>query len=80
MNKINYSNLTDKINKFLKVFVIPLLVANIFLYLIGSFIALDFDFNNWWAFRSTIGRFFISLFEMMILLNITKWYSQYDSK
>jgi hypothetical protein len=62
------------------VFIIPLVVANGMIYLIGSFIAMDFDYNNWWAFRSTFGRVLLSLIELMIFSNIPKWWEQYNTK
>lgn len=76
----NLEFISKKINKFFKVIIIPLVVANGMIYLIGSFIATDFNFHNWWCFNHTFGRILLSLFELMILLNITKWYEQYNSK
>jgi len=70
----------DYIIKFFKVFIIPLVVANGMIYLIGSFIAMDFDYNNWWAFRSTFGRVLLSLIELIIFSNIPKWWEQYNTK
>jgi len=70
----------DYIVKFFKVFIIPLVITNGMIYLIGSFIAMDFDYNNWWAFNSTFGRVLLSLLELMILVNIPKWWEQYNTK
>ena len=76
----NFDTIQTKVNKFFKVIIIPLVVANGMIYLIGSFIAMDFDIHNWWCFNHTFGRILLSLFELMILLNITKWYEQYNSR
>jgi hypothetical protein len=80
MTNNNFSTFADKINKFFKVIVLPLIITNFIAYLIGSFIAMDFNINNWWAYTSTFGRILLSFFELMILLNITKWYSQYNNE
>ena len=48
-----------KINAVLEVMwmiTLPLVIANGLFYLLGSFIAWDFDPFHWWAFTTTVGR------------------------
>lgn len=44
-----------------------ILLVNVILYLIGSFIALDLDPQHWWLFRSLLGRIVVIPLEVMII-------------
>ena len=44
-----------------------ILLVNVILYLIGSFIALDLDPQHWWLFGSLLGRIAFILLEVMII-------------
>lgn len=44
--------------------------ANLFWYLIGSFIAFDFNPANWWLINTTFGRI-VTVFIEIILLSIS---------
>jgi hypothetical protein len=70
-----------KINAFLEVLwmiLLPLVIANGIFYLLGSFIAWDFNPFNWWAFTSTFGRVLMVIVEVAILVNIPTWWEQFD--
>jgi|688.fasta_scaffold321052_3 hypothetical protein len=76
MEKLKY-----KINAFLEVLwmiLLPLVIANGIFYLLGSFIAWDFNPFNWWAFTSTFGRVLMVIVEVAILVNIPTWWEQFD--
>lgn len=80
---INMENIRIKINSFLKVLMmilVPLIIADSFFYLIGAFIAQDWNYENWWMFTSTVGRILLSLIQIMILVNIPKWYEEFKQK
>jgi hypothetical protein len=74
-----HNNILDKIKLFFKIIIIPFLIVNGFIYLIGSFIAQDFTIYNWWVYRTTFGRILLSLIEIMVLVNIPKWWEQYNN-
>ena len=70
-----------KINAVLEVMwmiTIPLVIANGVFYLLGSFIAWDFDPFHWWAFTTTVGRVLMVIVEVAILVNIPTWWEQFD--
>ena len=76
MEKLKY-----KINAFLEVLwmiLLPLVIANGIFYLLGSFIAWDFNPFHWWAFTSTFGRVLMVIVEVAILVNIPTWWEQFD--
>jgi len=70
-----------KINAVLEVMwmiTLPLVIANGLFYLLGSFIAWDFDPFHWWAFTTTVGRVLMVIVEVAILVNIPTWWDQFD--
>jgi hypothetical protein len=70
-----------KINAVLEVMwmiTLPLVIANGLFYLLGSFIAWDFDPFHWWAFTTTVGRVLMVIVEVAILVNIPTWWEQFD--
>jgi hypothetical protein len=70
-----------KINAVLEVIwmiTLPLVIANGVFYLLGSFIAWDFDPFHWWAFTTTVGRVLMVIVEVAILVNIPTWWEQFD--
>jgi membrane protein YdbS with pleckstrin-like domain len=72
-----------KINAVLEVMwmiTLPLVIANGLFYLLGSFIAWDFDPFHWWAFTTTVGRVLMVIVEVAILVNIPTWWDQFDKK
>jgi len=76
MEKLKYI-----INAFLEglwMILLPLVIANGIFYLLGSFIAWDFNPFNWWAFTSTFGRVLMVIVEVAILVNIPTWWEQFD--
>jgi hypothetical protein len=76
MGKLKY-----KILAFLNVMwmiLIPLVIANGIFYLLGSFIALDFNPYHWWAFTTTFGRILMVIVEVSILVNIPTWWEQFN--
>ena len=58
--------------------ILPLVIANGVYYLLGSFIAWDFNPYHWWAFTTTFGRVLMVIFEVSILVNIPKWWEQFE--
>jgi hypothetical protein len=58
--------------------ILPLVIANGVYYLLGSFIAWDFNPYHWWAFTTTFGRVLMVIFEVSILVNIPKWCEQFE--
>ena len=49
-------------------FLIPMVCINVFVYLIGSFIAWDWDPRNWLLFTTTWGRVIFISIEFMFLV------------
>ena len=76
MEKLKY-----KINATLEVIwmiTLPLLISNGVFYLLGSFIAWDFNPFHWWAFTTTFGRVLMVIVEVAILVNIPSWWEQFE--
>jgi hypothetical protein len=76
MEKLKY-----KINAILEVMwmiILPLVISNGIFYLLGSFIAWDFNPFHWWAFTTTVGRVLMVIVEVAILVNIPTWWEQFD--
>lgn len=74
-------NLKYKINAVLEVMwmiTLPLLISNGVFYLLGSFIAWDFNPFHWWAFTTTFGRVLMVIVEVAILVNIPSWWEQFE--
>lgn len=76
MEKLRYKILA--ILNVMWMILIPLVIVNGIYYLLGSFIAWDWDPYNWWAFKSTFGRVLMVIFELAILVNIPNWWEQFD--
>ncbi len=56
---------------------LPLLIANIFIYVIGSFIALDMNPMNWLLFTTTIGRIIYIIYFVMVLVKVPDFWDQF---
>jgi len=64
--------------KVLLMVAIPMLLGNLIYYIIGSFLALDFNPLNWWALKEPAGRIIITLFEIILLINVPKFWEEID--
>jgi hypothetical protein len=64
--------------KVLLMIAIPMILGNLVYYIIGSFLALDFNPLNWWAFKEPAGRIIITLFEIILLVNVPKFWEDID--
>ena len=64
--------------KVLLIIAIPMILGNAIYYIIGSFLALDFNPLNWWAFKEPAGRIVITLFEIILLVNVPKFWEDID--
>mgnify|MGYP000244352210 FL=1 len=56
---------------------LPLLIANIFIYVIGSFIAWDMNPMNWLLFTTTIGRVIYVIYFVMVLVKVPDFWDQF---
>ena len=74
MNKIEYH--IKAVLSVISVIMVPLLLGNGVFYLLGSFVAMDWDIHNWWVFRNTFGRFLVCIVELGILANTPKFWDQ----
>ena len=52
----------------LGLFLIPMFFINLFFYLVGSFIALDWNPANWVLFNTTWGRIIFIVVELVFLV------------
>lgn len=57
---------------------IPMILGNSIYYIIGSFIALDFNPLNWWIFEETMGRILIIILEIILLVHIPEFWENTD--
>lgn len=57
---------------------VPLIIANGIWYLLGSFIAWDWNPANWWLFTSYWGRAIAIFIEMSLLVNIPDFWKQFE--
>ena len=57
---------------------VPLAIANGIWYLIGSFIAWDWNPMNWWLFTNPFGRVLAILLEISIVANIPKFWEDLE--
>lgn len=71
-------NAIKAVFKILLMIVIPMILGNLVYYIIGSFLALDFNPLNWWAFKDPAGRIIITLFEIILLVNVPKFWEDID--
>lgn len=55
---------------------IPMILVNILYYLIGSFIAWDWNPMNWWLINSLLGRIILVVLELGILINVPKFWEE----
>ena len=46
---------------------IVFILINICVYLIGSFLAWDFNVNNWWFIKDIFGRFIMLIIEIIMV-------------
>jgi hypothetical protein len=56
---------------------LPLLIANVAIYLIGSFVAWNWDPREWWLITSTWGRFILVIIELSVIANIPKFWDDF---
>lgn len=74
MNNLEYQ--VKAILKVIGMIIVPLLIGNGVFYLLGSFVAMDWDANNWWIFRNTCGRVLICIIELSILAKTPEFWDQ----
>lgn len=55
---------------------VPLLLGNAIYYLIGSFIAMDWNPINWWLVENFWGRVIIIVLELAIISNVPKFWEE----
>ena len=53
---------------------LPLLIANLFIYVIGCFIAWDMNPMNWWLVTTIVGRVFYAIYFVIALVNVPKYW------
>lgn len=46
-----------------------IILVNLIIYLLGSFITLDYNPTNWWLLSTTIGRILFLIIEIAILVD-----------
>jgi len=67
----------NKIKAILEViwmFLVPFVIANGTFYLLGSFIAMDWNPINWWLLTSTWGRVITVFIEIAVIAQIPKFW------
>jgi len=57
---------------------LPMILMNIPIYLIGSFVAQDFNPMNWLLLTTTIGRFTLGVFEFVCLVFVPNFWEEFD--
>ena len=57
---------------------VPLVIANGIWYLLGAFIAWDWNPMNWWLFTNPFGRVLAVLLEISIMANIPKFWEDFE--
>ncbi len=57
--------------------VVPILITNTVIYLLGSFIAWSWDPGEWWLITSTWGRFVLVIIELSVIANIPKFWDDF---
>jgi hypothetical protein len=57
---------------------VPFVIANGIWYLLGSFIAWDWNPMHWWIFTSTWGRVIAVFIEICLLVNIPDFWEQFE--
>ena len=68
-----------KIKAVLKVIwmtLLPLLIANVFIYVIGCFIAWDMNPMNWWLFTTIIGRIIYAFYFVIVLAKTPDFWNE----
>lgn len=55
---------------------LPLLIANIFIYVIGCFIAWDMNPMNWWLFTTIVGRVVYIIYFVIALVNAPHFWEE----
>lgn len=56
--------------KILKIITIGLLLPNLILYIIGAFIALDWNISHWSIFSHILGRIIVVIIELVAISTI----------
>jgi hypothetical protein len=56
---------------------IPLIIFNGFIYIIGSFIAWDLNPLHWALFTTTLGRVIYTVFFIAVLANTPKFWEEF---
>jgi hypothetical protein len=55
---------------------VPLVLVNSLYYLVGSFIAMDWNPMNWWLLTSFFGRIILVALEIGILVNVPRFWEE----
>jgi hypothetical protein len=58
--------------------ILPLIISNLVIYLIGSFIAWSLDPREWWLITSTWGRLVLVIIELSVIANIPKFWDDFN--
>jgi polyferredoxin len=58
--------------------ILPLIISNLVIYLIGSFLAWGWDPREWWLITSTWGRVLAVIIELSIIVNIPKFWEDFE--
>lgn len=69
----------NRIKAILKVtwmMLLPILIGNGFLYLIGCFIAWDMNPLNWWLFTTIVGRVVYMFYFVIVLVNAPTFWDE----
>lgn len=59
-------------------YVLPFFLVNCFLYLLVSFITMNFNLFDWFIFNQSVGRFLFVLTELLIAI-LVYFYCEMDS-
>jgi len=55
---------------------LPMLIANIFIYVIGCFIAWDMNPMNWWLLTTIVGRVVYIIYLVIALVNVPNFWEE----
>lgn len=61
-----------------RMILIPLLIGNVVIYIIGAFIAWNSNPMEWWLLTSTGGRVLAVILELSVIANIPKFWEEFE--
>lgn len=62
----------------LRMILIPLLIGNVVIYIIGAFIAWNSNPTEWWLLTSTGGRVLAVILELSVIANVPKFWEEFE--